>query len=252
MSISSSSGASARLRREPAGVATGGDPRPGRDGAAADRASRRERAGHHRHPGRGPAVLRVGHLPTGDGPAVDFLLPGALALRSSRRAWSTSGSRRPTAELRRPQATRRVAADARRPVGSKAGAVLWGVAQVVLVAIAAVVLDWRARRLPCPLRRCCCSARSRSGLGLLLARARAEATLPWRTAFHAFLLLGGSCSVSHLPGPLAALAEVLPAAALSERSGSRSGRRRRGGGGRCSSSAHGNGAVRSLRTFRWE
>ena len=58
-----------------------------------------------------------------------------------------------------------------------------------------------------------------AGLGLLLAGSlRAEATLALtNAAFIACLLLGGIVvPVDHLPGPLAALAGVLPAAALSD------------------------------------
>ena len=58
-----------------------------------------------------------------------------------------------------------------------------------------------------------------AGLGLLMAGAlRAEATLALANGlFIAFLLLGGIVlPVSHLPGPLAAVAAVLPAAALAD------------------------------------
>ena len=58
-----------------------------------------------------------------------------------------------------------------------------------------------------------------TGLGLLLAGAlRAEATLALANAlFVAFLLLGGIVlPVTELPGPLAAVADVLPAAALAD------------------------------------
>ena len=58
-----------------------------------------------------------------------------------------------------------------------------------------------------------------AGLGLLLAGAlRAEATLALANGlFIAFLLLGGIIlPVTDLPGPLAAVASVLPAAALAD------------------------------------
>jgi ABC-2 type transport system permease protein len=58
-----------------------------------------------------------------------------------------------------------------------------------------------------------------AGLGLLLAGAlRAEATLAIANGlFLAFLMLGGIViPVDHLPGPIATLAGLLPAAALSE------------------------------------
>ena len=58
-----------------------------------------------------------------------------------------------------------------------------------------------------------------AGLGLLMAGSlRAEATLALANGlFIAFLLLGGIVlPVSHLPGPLADLAALLPAAALAD------------------------------------
>jgi ABC-2 type transport system permease protein len=58
-----------------------------------------------------------------------------------------------------------------------------------------------------------------AGLGLLMAGAlRAEATLALANAlFIAFLLLGGIViPVDQLPGPLAAVAGLLPAAALAD------------------------------------
>jgi ABC-2 type transport system permease protein len=58
-----------------------------------------------------------------------------------------------------------------------------------------------------------------AGLGLLLAGAlRAEATLALANAlFIAFLLLGGIVlPITELPGPLAAIASLLPAAALAD------------------------------------
>ncbi len=58
-----------------------------------------------------------------------------------------------------------------------------------------------------------------AGLGLLMAGAlRAEATLALANGlFIGFLLLGGIVlPVSHLPGPLAAVADLLPAAALAD------------------------------------
>ena len=87
-----------RTTREPARIARRGDHGPDRDGAAADRAAWRERPGHDRHPGRRPALLRLGQRPA-DRERPPGRLPAARGRsrwRSSRPAWSTSASRPPT------------------------------------------------------------------------------------------------------------------------------------------------------------
>ena len=89
---------SGRTWREPPGAVGRFEPRADRDGAAADRASRRERPGHDRHPRRRPAVLRLGRGPA-DGEWLDRSISscrGPSPWRSSRPASSTSGSRPPT------------------------------------------------------------------------------------------------------------------------------------------------------------
>ena len=82
--------------REPAGLGRWRRPSAQtRHGAAPDRPPRRERAGHDRHPGRRPAVLRLGQRPP-DGRRrrrSTSCCPGRSPWRSSRRAWSTSASR---------------------------------------------------------------------------------------------------------------------------------------------------------------
>jgi ABC-2 type transport system permease protein len=93
---------------------------------------------------------------------------------------------------------------------------------VLLVAIAAVVLGWR----PGPgasvglfVAALLLGTLAFAGLGLLMAGAlRAEATLALANGlFVAFLLLGGIViPVSQLPGPLATVAGLLPAAALAD------------------------------------
>lgn len=167
----------------------------------------------------------VSVLPTGDGPAVDFLLPGALALAVIATSLVNLGIA--TAYERNYGVLKRLGGSPLTRGGllaAKTGAVLVvEVAQVVLlVAIAAIVLDWRAGSGASPalfVAALLLGTLAFAGLGLLLAGAlRAEATLALANGlFIAFLLLGGIVlPVSHLPGPLAALAEVLPAAALSD------------------------------------
>ena len=92
-------GARGRRRRPPARAAappSAPTARDGRDGAAADaRAAARTLAGDDRHPGRRPALLRVGSSSRrGAGRAGRLPAAGVdRAARSSRRASSTSGSR---------------------------------------------------------------------------------------------------------------------------------------------------------------
>src|SRR6185369_8494090 len=97
------------------------------------------------------------------------------------------------------------------------------VAQVVLlIAIAALVLGWGPGPGASPVvfvLAMLLGTLAFAGLGLLMAGAlRAEATLALANGlFIGFLLLGGIIlPVSHLPGPLAALADLLPAAALAD------------------------------------
>jgi ABC-2 type transport system permease protein len=109
-------------------------------------------------------------------------------------------------------------------LAAKTGAVLAvEIAQVVLLlAIAIVLLDWRPGAGASPalfVVALLLGTLAFAGLGLLLAGTlRAVATLALANGlFIGFLLLGGIVlPVSDLPGPLAALAGVLPAAALAD------------------------------------
>jgi ABC-2 type transport system permease protein len=93
---------------------------------------------------------------------------------------------------------------------------------VLLIAIAAAVLGWRPGPGASPalfVVALLLGTLAFAGLGLLMAGAlRAEATLALANGlFVAFLLLGGIViPVSELPGPLATLAGLLPAAALAD------------------------------------
>ena len=167
----------------------------------------------------------VAILPTGDGPPVDFLLPGVLALAVIATSLVNLGIA--TGYERYYGVLKRLGGSPLTRGGlltAKVVAVLAvEVAQVVLlVAIAAVALGWRAgpgASLPLFLGALLLGTLAFAGLGLLLAGAlRAEATLALANGlFIGFLLLGGIIlPVSHLPGPLADLAAVLPAAALAD------------------------------------
>ena len=167
----------------------------------------------------------VGVLPTGTGRPVDFLLPGSLALAVVASSLVNLGIA--TAYERHYGVLKRLGGS---PLtrGSlliaKMGAVLVvEVAQVVLlVAIAAGALGWRPGPGASPalfVVALLLGTLAFAGLGLLLAGAlRAEATLALANAlFIAFLLLGGIVlPVTELPGPLAGIAALLPAAALAD------------------------------------
>ena len=134
---------------EPAGLAAGRDPRPDRDGAAADRAPRRERPGHDRHPGRRPAVLRLGRRPADRRAAgrSTSCCPGSLALAVIATSLVNLGIA--TAYERHYGVLKRLGGSPLTRGGllaAKMIAVLVvEVAQVVLlVAIAVAVLGWRA------------------------------------------------------------------------------------------------------------
>ena len=177
-----------------------------------------------------PAVVllffaSVSVLPTGDGPPVVFLLPGALALAVIATSLVNLGIA--TAYERQYGVLKRLGGSPLTRGGllaAKVGAVLVvELAEVVLlVVLAAVLLDWRPGAGASPVVfvvALLLGTLAFAGLGLLLAGAlRAEATLALANGlFIGFLLLGGIVlPVSHLPGPLAALAGVLPAAALAD------------------------------------
>jgi ABC-2 type transport system permease protein len=204
----------------------------------------------------------VSVLPTGDGAPVDFLLPGALALAVIAASFVNLGIA--TAYERNYGVLKRLGGSPLTRAGllsAKIGAVLvveiLGV--VLLVSIAWATLGWRpgteASAIVVVIALLLGTV-TFAGLGLLLAGAlRAEATLALANGlFIAFLLLGGIVlPVSHLPGPLAAVAALLPAAALADAF-----RVGLGSGGDALGplfvlAAWGVGAiVLAARTFRWE
>jgi ABC-2 type transport system permease protein len=167
----------------------------------------------------------VSVLPTGGGAPVDFLLPGALALAIIATSLVNLGIA--TAYERNYGVLKRLGGSPLTRGGllmAKMAAVLVvEVAQVILlVAVAAILLEWRPGPGASPavfVVTLLLGTLAFAGLGLLLAGAlRAEATLALANGlFIGFLLLGGIVlPVSHLPGPLASLAAILPAAALAD------------------------------------
>jgi len=167
----------------------------------------------------------VSVLPTGDGAPVDFLLPGALALAVIATSLVNLGIA--TAYERSYGVLKRLGGSPLTRtglLGAKMSAVLLvEIVQIVLlVTIAWSVLGWRpgsSASLAIVVVSLLLGTLAFAGLGLLMAGAlRAEATLALANGlFIAFLLLGGIVlPVSHLPGPLAAVAAILPAAALAD------------------------------------
>jgi ABC-2 type transport system permease protein len=167
----------------------------------------------------------VAALPTGTGRPVDFLLPGTLALAVIASSLVNLGIA--TAYERNYGVLKRLGGSPLTRGGlltAKVGAVLAvEIAQVVLLlAIAIAVLGWRPGPGASPFLfalSLLLGTLAFAGLGLLLAGAlRAEATLALANGlFIAFLLLGGIIlPVADLPGPLADIAAILPAAALAD------------------------------------
>lgn len=160
-------------------------------------------------------------LPHGRGRAVDFLVPGVLALAVISSAMTSlgiaTGFERQSGVLRRLGVT---------PLGrdglltAKALSTLLVVAlQVVAVGAVGAGLGWRVPRsgLPSGIAVIALGVVTFAGLGFLLAgRLRAEMNLAVVNAlFLVFLLLGGIVvPVSELPAGLEALAGILPAEPL--------------------------------------
>jgi ABC-2 type transport system permease protein len=214
-----------------------------------------------------PAVVLLffassGVLPTGAGRPVDFLLPGSLALAVIATSLVNLGIA--TAYERHYGVLKRLGGSPLTRGGLLAAKMLAvlavEIAQVVLlVAIAFVVLGWTLPEGAAPVLLVVAlllGTVAFAGLGLLLAGAiRAEATLALANGlFLAALMLGGIVlPLDHLADPLAAIAGILPAAALADTF-----RVALGSGGDAIAPlallvAWGGGAVAlTVRTFRWE
>jgi ABC-2 type transport system permease protein len=177
-----------------------------------------------------PAVVLVffastGVVPSPSGRPVDFLLPGSLALAIIATSLVNLGIA--TAYERHYGVLKRLGGSPLTAAGllaAKVGAVLVvEIGQVVLlIAIAAFMLGWSPPPGSKPgllVGAVLLGTLAFAGTGLLLAGAlRAEATLALANAlFIAAVLVGGIIlPLDHLPDPLAAVAGLLPAAALSD------------------------------------
>lgn len=203
----------------------------------------------------------VSVLPTGSGRPVDFLLPGVLALAVISTSLVNLGIA--TAYERSYGVLKRLGASPLSRGGLIAAKILTvlvieAVQVGLLVAIAGIGFAWSPgdrASVGIVLAALLLGTLTFAGLGLAMAGAlRAEATLAGANAlFLVFLLLGGVIvPLDQLPGPVAALASILPAGALSDalRAGL-------GGGDPAGSlallAAWGIAAATvATRTFRWE
>ena len=167
----------------------------------------------------------TGILPPAAGRPVDFLLPGALALAVIATGLVNLGIA--TAYDRQYGVLKRLGGSpltrSGLVVGKLAAVAIVEVLQVVLLlTVAIVVLGWAPPADGSPalaMLAIVLGTAAFAGLGLLLAGTlRAEAVLALANGlFLAFLMVGGIVlPLDHLPGPLAAVAAYLPAAALSE------------------------------------
>jgi ABC-2 type transport system permease protein len=130
---------------------------------------------------------------------------------------------------------------------------------VVLFVVAAAFLDWRPGAGTSPalfVAAVLLGTLAFAGQGLLMAgRLRAEATLALANGlFLLFLMVGGIVlPIDHLPGPIAAIAAVLPASALADAFRAALGTGTEVGPSLAILAAWGVGAsILAVRTFRWE
>src|SRR5437588_10485239 len=162
-------------------------------------------------------------IPASTGKAVDFLLPGMLALAIMATGMVSLGIA--TAYERYYGVLKRLGSS---PL-PRSGLIIAKVISVlvleviqviVLVGVAVLFYGWRPIGSPLlALLVMAIGTITFSALGLAMAGAlRAEVTLAGANALYLlFLLLGGGIlPLSHLPAPLAAFAQILPAAALTQ------------------------------------
>jgi ABC-2 type transport system permease protein len=204
----------------------------------------------------------AGVLPARAGRPVDFLLPGALALAIIAAGLVNLGIA--TAYERSYGVLKRLGGSPLPRwglVAAKIAAVLvLEVLQIgVLFFVAGIVLDWRlpaATSVVLFVAAVVLGTLAFAGLGLLMAgRLRAEATLALANGlFLVFLMIGGIVlPVDHLPGPVAAVAQILPAAALADVFRAALGSGADPVGPLAILAAWGIGAAAlAIRTFRWE
>ncbi len=168
------------------------------------------------------SALNIIPLTAGES-AVDFLLPGVLALAIIAAGMVSLGIA--TAYERRYGVLKRLGSS---PL-PRSGLILAKVISVLVLeliqiillsAVAAIFYGWRpAGELPLAILGVALGTVTFAALGLAMAGAlRAEATLASSNALYLIFVLigGGILSLDHLPTPLASLAQLLPPAALTQ------------------------------------
>ena len=162
-------------------------------------------------------------VPTSSGKAADFLLPGMLALAIMATGMVSLGIA--TAYERYYGVLKRLGSSPLPRSGLIIAKVISVLAleliqAVVLVGVAVILYGWRPAGAPLlTLLVMAIGTVTFAALGLAMAGAlRAEVTLAAANGLYLlFLLLGGGIlPLSHLPGALAAIAQILPAAALTQ------------------------------------
>lgn len=162
-------------------------------------------------------------IPATRGKAVDFLLPGILALAVMAAGMVSLGIA--TAYERYYGVLKRLGSSPLPRSGLIIAKVisvlvLEFIQVVILISVSVILYGWRPTgSSPLTLLVLAIGTVTFSALGLAMAGAlRAEATLAGANGLYLlFLLLGGAIlPLSHLPPTLAAIAEILPAAALTE------------------------------------
>ena len=162
-------------------------------------------------------------LPTGGADAVDFLIPGIIALAIMSTAMVSlgiaTGFERQYLVLKRLGAT--PLGRPRLVLAKTAAVAAIEVIQLVAVVVVGMIMGWTVSNVSWPqmIAACLLGTFAFAGLGLTLAgRLRAEVNLAAQNGLYLFLLLTGGMIIdsSSLPNPLAAIARVLPASALSD------------------------------------
>lgn len=162
-------------------------------------------------------------IPATTGKAVDFLLPGILALAVMAAGMVSLGIA--TAYERYYGVLKRLGSSPLPRIGLIIAKVisvlvLEFIQVLILISVSVILYGWRpAGSPPLTLLVLAIGTVTFSALGLAMAGAlRAEATLAGANGLYLlFLLLGGGIlPLSHLPPTLAAIAEILPAAALTQ------------------------------------
>lgn len=162
-------------------------------------------------------------LPTGDRDPVDFLVPGIVALAVMSTAMVSlgiaTGFERQYLVLKRLGAT--PLGRPRLVLAKTAAVAIIEIVQLIAIVVVGSVMGWSGSSVSWPqtLGACILGTFAFAGIGLTLAgRLRAELNLAAQNGLYLFLLLTSGMIIdsSSLPGPLASVARLLPASALTD------------------------------------